>query len=52
MALIFCFIPSYPKVTSYVPIMAEKLTSSYMSSSFHELACHPVAAFEVIPVVS
>ena len=32
------------RVPPYVPIM-----SSYLSSNFHELACHLVAAFETVP---
>ena len=35
-----------------VPNMASKLTSSYLSSNFHEWACPLVAAFETFPVVS
>ena len=46
------FLLGYPKVTPYVPKMAAKLTSSYISSNFHKLACHLVAAFETFPVVS
>ena len=38
MALPFCFIPGYTRITPYVPKMTSKLTSSYLSSNFHELA--------------
>ena len=47
-----CFILRYPRVTPYVPKMAAKLTSSYISSNFKQLACHLVAAFQTIPLVS
>ena len=39
-------------LTPYVPKMAAKLMSLYLSSSFNKLACHLVEAFETIPVVS
>ena len=51
-ALLFCFIPGYPRVTPYVPKMASKLTSSYLSRNFYELVCHLVVAFKIFPVVS
>ena len=47
-----CFMAGYLKVTPYIPKMAAKLTSSYLSNNFHELACHLVAALETFPVVS
>ena len=31
----FCFIPPYPRVTPYVPKIAPKLTSSYVSTCIH-----------------
>ena len=41
---LFCFISGYPKLTPNVPKMASKLTSSYLTSDFHELPCPLVAA--------
>ena len=40
----FCFIPGYPKLTPYVPRMASKLTSSYLSRCFYKCTCHLAAA--------
>ena len=46
------FYIGYPKLTPYVPKMASKLTSSYLSINFLELPCPLVAAFKTFPVVS
>ena len=51
-ALLYCFISGYTRITPYVPKMPSKLTSSYLSSNFHEWGCPLVAAFETFPVVS
>ena len=51
-AILFCLMSGYPKLTPYVPKMESKLTSSFLSRNFHELPCPLVAAFKTFPVVS
>ena len=45
MALLLCFIPGCPRMTPYVPKIASKLTSLYLSRCFHKFSYHLAAAF-------
>ena len=48
----FVLYPGPPKLTPFIPEMASKLTSSYLTSNFHELPCPLVEAFNTFPAVS